>query len=168
MSTSTRTTTFNRSNARDVAGKLAADLQRLSDLYDGYPSEQKIEQIVEEVTEMLAGGYMKSLEIGYKRDGRRVLTLFYEARLDGTLSTNDNAGGIPRGVDISGCETVNFMSYSQKYFDLSSAEKEALKARLPYARTSGVAPSDGSGVWVQDRTYSSGGGGAVRKTFKPL
>jgi len=168
MSTSTHTTTFNRSNARGVAGKMAADLRRLSALYEGYPSEQTIEQIVEEVTEMLALDYMRTLEIGYKRDGKRVLTLFYESRRDGTLSTNDNAGGIPRGVDVSGCDKVNHMTYTQKYFDLSTAEKAALKARLPYARSSGAAPTDGSGVWVQDRTYSSSGGGAVRKTFKPL
>lgn len=166
MSTSTRTTTFNRSHARDVAGKMAADLRRMSAMY-GHPTEQKIEQLIQEVTEMLALDYMATLEVGFQREGKRVLTLKYESRRDGTLNTSDNAGGVPRGVDVSGCDKVNFMTYTQKFNDLSAAEKLAVKQTLPYVRTPAQEPTDGSGYWTQDRSYSSGGGGTVRKTFKP-
>jgi len=117
---------------------------------------------------MLALDYMQTLEVGFQRDGKRVLTLKYESRRDGTLTTNDNAGGVPRGVDVSSCDKVDFMTYTEKFNRLSADEKLAVKKTLPYVRTPADEPTDGNGYWTQDRTYSSGGGGAVRKTFKPL
>jgi hypothetical protein len=146
---------------------MAADLRRMSAIYH-WPTESTIEQLIDEVTEMLALDYMKTLELGFERDGQRVLSLKYESRRDGTLTINDNAGGIPRGVDVSGCEKFNYMTYTEKFNTLSADEKLAVKKTLPYVRNSAEEPTDGSGYWVQDRTYSSGGGGTVRKTFKPL
>jgi hypothetical protein len=165
-STSTRTAAFTRTNARYIATKIAADLHRMQAIY-GWPTESVIDGIMAELTELLPGGYVKSLEVGFARNNTRVVSLFYEVREDGTLG-DDNAGGVPRGVDISNTEQLNYLTRSAAWADLSSAEKEAIKKKLPYERTGAEPPSDGYGYWQQDRTYSSNGTGTVRKTFRPL
>lgn len=165
--TTTATATFNRSHARYVATKVAADLRRMQHLYR-WPTDKIIDDLIEEITEMLALDYLKTVEIGYERDGKRVLSLKYESRRDGTLSGDDNAGGLPRGIDVSGCDRINYMTYTEKFNNLTSAEQVAVKQTLPYVRKGAPEPQDGSGYWTQDRTYSAAGGGTVRRVFKPL
>ena len=116
---------------------------------------------------MLALDYMDTLEIGYGRDGRRVLSLKYKSRRDGTLVEDDNAGRVPRGVDITGCDKINFLMFNEKWADLTPAAREAVEAQLPYTRNEAPAPVDGAGYWTHDRTYSSNGGGTERSVFKP-
>lgn len=166
-STTTQTATFNRSHARYVATKVAADLRRMQHLYK-WPTDKVIENLIEEITEMLALDYVKTVEIGFERNGKRVVSLRYESRRDGSLVSDDNAGGLPRGVDISGCDRINYMTYTEQFNALTSAQKLAVKQTLPYVRTGAPAPQDGCGYWTQDRSYSSAGGGTVRRVFKPL
>jgi hypothetical protein len=165
--TTTATATFNRSHARYVATKVAADLRRMQRLY-GWPTDKVIDDLIEEITEMLALDYLKTIEIGFERSGQRVVSLKYESRRDGTLSSDDNAGGLPRGVDVTGCERINYMTYTDKFNNLSSEQQLAVKKTLPYIRTAAAEPQDGIGHWTQDRTYSAAGGGTVRRVFKPL
>lgn len=165
----TGTATFNRSNARRVATKVAADLKRMQLQYLGWPSDAKIDQLIDEITEMLALDYVNTIEIGYARDGERVLSLKYRSRRDGTLTGDDNAGGLPRNVDLTGCRQIDYMTYTHKFLTLTAEERSAVEQRLPYVRTAADEPTDGSGgSWTQDRTYSSSGGGTVRSTFKPF
>jgi hypothetical protein len=165
--TTTATTTFNRSHARYVATKVAADLRRMQHLY-GWPTDKVIGDLIEEITEMLALDYLKTIEIGFERYGKRVLSLKYESRRDGTLSNDNNAGGLPRGADVSGCDRINYMTYTEKFNNLTAAQQLAVKQTLPYVRTGAPEPQDGTGYWTQDRTYSAAGGGTVRRVFKPL
>ena len=165
--TTTATATFNRSHARYVATKVAADLRRMQHLY-GWPTDKVIEDLIEEITEMLALDYLETIEIGFERYGKRVLSLKYQSRRDGTLSDDDNAGGLPRGVDVSGCDRINYMTYTERFNSLSAAQQLAVKQTLPYVRTGAPEPQDGAGYWTQDRTYSAAGGGTVRRVFKPL
>jgi len=164
--TTTQTATFNRSHARYVATKVAADLRRMQHLYD-WPTDKVIEDLMTEITELLALDYLKTVEIGFERNGKRVLSLKYESRRDGTLVSDDNAGGLPRGVDVSGCDKINYLTRTEKWFALTQAEREAVEAKLPYVRTSAPEPQDGYGYWTQDRSYSAAGGGTVRRVFKP-
>jgi hypothetical protein len=166
-STLSKTVTFNRSHARYVATKVAADLHRMQRLY-GWPTDKKIEDLIEEITEMLALDYLKTIEVGFERAGKRVVSLRYESRRDGTLSSDDNAGGLPSGVDVSGCERINYMTYTDKFNNLSEEDKLSVKKTLPYVRTAAPEPQDGSGYWTQDRSYSAAGGGTVRRVFRPL
>ncbi|MDQ3739590.1 MAG: hypothetical protein M3320_00155 [Actinomycetota bacterium] len=163
----TQTATFNRSHARRVATKMAADLHRMQRLYD-WPDDATINDLIEEVTEMLALDYLKTLEIGFERDGKRILSLQYVSRRDGTLSQDDNAGGVPRGVDVSGCDRINYMTYTESFLALSAAERLAVKQTLPYVRTAADEAVDGPGYWEQTRSYSVNGSGTVRHTFRPL
>lgn len=127
-----------------------------------------IEDLIKEITEMLALDYLKTIEIGFERGGKRVLSLKYEARRDGTLTGDDNAGGLPRGVDISGCERINYMTYTEKFNALSADQKLAVKKTLPYIRTGAAESQDGAGYWTVDRTYSAAGGGTTRRTYRPI
>jgi hypothetical protein len=61
----------------------------------------------------------------------------------------------------------NFLTYSDDWWALSSAGRESIKGSLPFYRTSGSAPGDGSGHWVTEHVYSSGGVLVSRRVFKP-
>lgn len=165
--TTTQTATFNRSHARYVATKVAADLRRMQRLYR-WPTDKVIDDLMTEITELLALDHLKTVEIGFDRNGKRMFSLSYESRRDGTLVSDDNAGGLPRGVDVTGCHHINYLTFTEKWFALTQTERDAVEAKLPYVRSPAPEPQDGSGYWTQDRSYSAAGGGTVRRVFKPI
>jgi hypothetical protein len=73
--TTTLAETFTRTIARYVASKVVADLRRMHSYY-GQPSLGLIEDYYEELTELLAGDYVQSVEYGFKRGDRRVVSLY--------------------------------------------------------------------------------------------
>ena len=92
----------------------------------------------------------------------------YTSLLQSSLHIDDNAGGLPRGIDISGCDRINYITYTEKFNALTSAQQLTVKQTLPYVRTGAPEPQDGKGYWTQDRSYSAAGGGTVRRVFRPL
>ncbi len=163
--TNAYTRTFTRTSAQYLASKVAGDLRRVSSYY-GSPSESQIQDYLQELVEMLAQGYVESVEYGFKREDRRVVTLYYEFHPDGTLA-DSRSGGVYAYADITGAPWFSFMAYTQKWSDLSEAARVAFVAKLPFKRTPGQAPADGSGYWATDRSYSIDGFGIQRKTFRP-
>ena len=116
---------------------------------------------------MLAKGYLATFEIGFKRNGRRVFSLYYEVLADGTLS-DSRSGGVPAGHDVGGATAFNYLTHSSAWFALPPYEREAFEATLPVQRTAGPEPVDGDGYWVaEDRSYASGGAGMRRRRFVP-
>jgi hypothetical protein len=157
--------TFTRTSAQHVASKVAADLRRLQSYY-GLPGDEWLNKFRDELVGLLAGGYVATVEYGFQRDGRRVLSLFYTARADGTLA-DEHAGGVPVGVDVTGARWFSFLTYSEAWSRLSEDEKKRVQASLPFSRASGTAPDDGDGHWQEDRSYASDGMGIRRRVFRP-
>jgi hypothetical protein len=114
-------------------------------------------------------GYVSEYEFGFKRDGKRIVSWQYEVK-DGDLvgGGDDRSGGIYARADVLGASYYNFMTYSLKWSMLSHSEQEAFEASLPFIRADGSLPSDGSGYWTADRTYTRGGVAIARRTFRPL
>lgn len=164
--TFTRSQTFTRSDAKYVASKMAADLYRMQRLY-GAPSEYQRQCTIAEVIELLSRGYLRDVHIGFKRNGKWVVAIRYEA-YNGGLVGDDSAGGVPAGVNVAGATHYNYLRYSSAFLNLSPSEKERVKAALPWRRTNGQMPADGDGYWTSDRTYSRNGGGTARSSFRPL
>ena len=158
--------TFTITHARHIASRMAADF-RLMRMYYGEPSEAMIEAYLEEVALTLAKGYLSTFEVGFRRNGSRVVSLFYEARADGTLR-DDRAGGVQPGADVSGTQQFSYLTYTDKWDSLTPQQKVDFKARLPIQRTSQPAPSDGDGYWVDnDRSFGAGGARVQRARFVP-
>jgi hypothetical protein len=163
----TASETFSIVHARHISSRVAADM-RLMNRYYSYPADAHIEDYLEEIAQLLAEGYLRTFEIGFKRDGQRLFTLRYEVRADGTLS-DSRAGGVPTNIDIAGASPFNYLTYSTKWFALDRDERDAFKATLPVQRTPGDEPTDGQGYWVhEDRSYAAGGTGLFRGRFVPL
>lgn len=163
--TTTTTRTNTRTWAAYLASKVAADLKRCQRYY-GEPNDEWIDMYVEELTEFLVAGYLKSMEYGFKKSDKRVVTLLYEVDSRGNLS-DDRSGGVYAHADRTGASWFSFASYSAEYFALSESQKEAFKKKLPFARSSGYGPSDGDGYWTTDRSYAQDGSGVQRRTFRP-
>lgn len=163
--TFTATSTFTRTSARHIASKVVTDLRRMN-FYYGLPTETEIEHYYSELVELLALGYVESVEYGFKRNGRRIVSVFYEVRADGSLA-DDRAGGVHARADITGASWFSFLTYNSKWSQLSEGERARIEATLPIRRTTGQAPQDGNGYWVTDRTYSADGVGVQRRAFRP-
>ena len=163
--TFTTTKTFTRTSAQHIASKVQTDLHRMLSYY-GKPSKRWIDAYFEELTELLVHGYVANIEYGFRRNGKRVVSLYYTVQADGSLSDN-RAGGVFARADITGATRFSFLNYSDKWFELSRDDRDRFQARLHFQRTTGEAPGDGDGYWVDDRSYSVDGDGTRRQTFRP-
>ena len=165
--TNTTSSTFTIANARYVTSKVKADLALMQRIY-GAPSDAHIENLGEEAAQLLNKGYLGRVTYGFRRDGDWIVALRYTANRDGTLATDDRAGQVPRGIDISGAEFHSFLSYSVKKDLLTASAWATFKATLPIQRTGGEEPGTSGGYWTEGNTYSSNGSGLSRKTWVPL
>jgi hypothetical protein len=157
-------TTFTRTHAREIASRVAADLRLMRSFY-GAPSLEEIDEYEEEFVELLVGGYLKQLEYGFKCGGARVVSLRYTV-VPGS-GEPQRAGGVFARADITGASFFSYLTYSETFLQLSHAEQSAIEDALPVARTPGIAPSNGNGYWVADKSYAAGGVAASREMFRP-
>jgi hypothetical protein len=161
----TLTESFTRTSAKYLASKVAADLRRLQSYY-GQPSDSAIQAFSDELTELLANDYVKSVEYGFRKGEVRVVSLFYEVQANGLL-TDGHSGGVYARADVSGATWFSFMTPSDKWNKLPSDEQRRFEEKLPIKRSAGEPPKDGAGYWVSDRSYFADGVGTTRRTFRP-
>ncbi|NEA30224.1 hypothetical protein [Streptomyces sp. SID13031] len=159
--------TFTRTEARHLASKVVADLYQCSRLYGG-PSMGSIPAYETELVERLAMDYVSKYEFGFEKDGNRVVAWQYQVK-NGELAggIDDRAGGLYARGDVSGASFYNFMTYSSKWSQVPASEQAEFEETLPFNRSDGTLPSDGSGYWISDKTYSRGGVAVTRRTFRP-
>lgn len=164
--TYSETTTFTATHAKHIAAKVATDLKRMQRFY-GSPSDNDITSYEAEVIELLKDGYLKTVTYGFRRNGSWIEpTLQYSARdLAGTSTDDDDPGRIRPGANISGASFYSYLTYSKAWFNLSDAEKDAFKKRLPFQRSNAPEPGT-SGYLSNDRTYSSGGRALDRASLR--
>src|SRR5262245_45370402 len=142
----TYSSTFTRTHAKQLASKVVADLYQCHLLYD-HPSSGSIEAYEEELTTLLADGYVETYEFGFKSNEKRVLSWHYTVGPAGDLVGDSRSGSLARGVDIGNAQYFNFLTYTDEWWKLSAAARDGVKTGLPFQRTSGSAPGDGSGYW---------------------
>lgn len=139
----------------------------LSVLYKS-PTESSLEQYRLELEELLSGGYVDRYQFGFKRNERIVWSLRYVVGPDGSLTGTGSAGGVPVGRNVSGATFFNFLSFSDSWSWLTSAQKKAVEQKLPFIRTDGTLPSEVGGYWARDRTYTAAGVALERSVFREL
>lgn len=159
--------TFSIIHARKLSSKVAADMHLCAQYY-GNPSEEKIREFAEELAQYLNEGYVKEYEFGYQKNGKRIVTWRYKVDENGILTADERPGKVAAYVDIAGSSFFNFLTRDPDFFRLTAAQQASFEASLPFQRTTGEPPSDGSGYWTSDRNYFSGGRGLARETFQPL
>jgi len=155
--TVSETTTFTVTHARHIAAKVATDLKRMQRLY-GAPSDGDIARYEAEVIELLKAGYLGTVTLGFRRDGKWIVpTLRYTAQdLAGGAANDDDPGKVPAGANVVGAAFYNYLTYSSAWTGLTPAQKEAFKQTLPFQRVDAPEPEI-NGYLVADRAYSAGG-----------
>ncbi|HTW09943.1 MAG TPA: hypothetical protein VME46_20745 [Acidimicrobiales bacterium] len=159
------TDSFTLTNAKKLAAKVTADLYQCRRLY-GDPSESSVVKYNDELVVMLLGDYVASYEFGYEKGDRRVVSWYYTITPAGDLE-GGRSGGLYAQAEISGARWFNVMTTSSTWSKLTEAQREGVRAKHSIRRAIGDPPSDGSGRWVSDRTYVSGGIAIARKEFRP-
>lgn len=169
--TITESTTFTLTHAKHLGAKVAADLKRIQRLYDGVPSDIDIANYEAELIEFLKAGYLGEVTYGFQRNKNNSKewiqpTLIYSANeLAGAAWDDDDPGKVLPGSDISGAYFTSYLTYSSAWEGLTSAQKEAFKAKLPFQRTGMPKPSI-NGYVTNDRTYSAGGRALNRSSVR--
>jgi len=166
-STSTQSATFTIANARYVSSKIKTDLKLLQRRY-GDPSDERIEAFGEEAAQLLNQGYLDTVAFGYRRNGNWTLALRYTANANGTLTSDDRAGGVARDVDVAGASFHSYLTHSVAWVLLDADAREKVEKSLPVSRIGAPAPGTTGGYWTADRDYSSNGTGVARGTFKTI
>lgn len=159
----TSSSTFTISDARYVAAKMGADLRGLYARYNE-PDAEKIEDYIEETAQCLKHGYLKTVDFGFKRGDEWILRLRYGATIGGQL-TDGPTGRLPAASQLSDCHFYSYLRWSDSFYNLSEADKQAFRATLPINRTSSNAPSLGSGHHGNATEYSRHGAGLSRDVF---
>lgn len=163
--TSTMTKSWTITEAHHVASKIAADLDLLRARF-GNPTESNVEAYADEAALLLAKRFLKTVEYGFKLDGKVILAIKYEAHNDGTLSIDDRPGRIPRGEVPSSAYFYSYLTYTSAFHnDLSDDEQDVFKSQLPIQRTTSGNPETAYGYWRDNKTYSKSGEGVKRKEF---
>lgn len=160
------TETFSESAARYVASKVATDLRQLQRYY-GSPSDTEIADYAKEIAVLAEHGHVKNVIYGFKRGSNWILTLEYTA-VNGTLTTDDRAGGIYRYANVTGTSFHSYMNRTQSWWDLTTQGRDEINKKLPFTRTPGQAPGYTGGHHTFDRTYSAQGTGFTRSSYRPL
>ena len=163
---STHSNSFTRTNARNIASKVAADLRQMRLFYDK-PSEASIQEYIEEFVELLVGRYLHTVEYGFKRDGDWVISARYEVRSDGTVA-DTGTGDLYARADIEGASFYSFLTYTSSWGDLTPSERQDVKQSLPFQREFDAEPGHVNGYWETGKSYASGGVGATRSVWRPL
>lgn len=165
MKTITHTQTA--THARHIASKVAADLKRIQRIYQvGRPTDSEIDDYQEEIALLLDKGYLDTVTYGFKRGERWVFALRYRAMGGSLHGGSDDPGGIGHRADVSGASFYSFLSYSRSWSNLSLAERESFKAKLPLRRVGRDEPGIENGHWIESRKYLSGELGVQRSLIK--
>ncbi|PHR78672.1 hypothetical protein [Henriciella sp.] len=163
--TVSESSTFTVTHARHMAAKVATDLKRVQRFY-GSPSDSQIADYESEAIALMKAGYLNYVWYGFKRNGLWIEpTLKYTAQDLYSGSVDDDPGKIRPGADVSGASFYSYLTYSAKWFELSTAERDAFERGLPYVRTGAAEPAV-NGYLSTDKTYSSGGRALERATVR--
>lgn len=159
--TYTTTETWSRTHARYIAGKVAADLRQMQQEY-GKPTEEHLNDLLEELVSYLADDYLDYVEYGFRRGDTWVVAHKYTAAQLGSSAADDRSGRIRRGADITDAYWSSMLVTNWRFANLSLTERDRYEAEIKIKRSacSGATPS--SGTWAAERSYSSGGGSVSR------
>jgi hypothetical protein len=164
--TTTTTSSFTITHARYIASKVATDLKRFQRFY-GAPNDTVIDQYEGELAGLLKYDAVEYVVYGFQRNSLWTpASVRYRAIPGGPLLADDDPGKIRPGIDISGARFTSFLSYSNSWFNIPQADREAIKASLPIQRSNGSSPNLESGAWSDDNTYSAGGRGLGRSSVR--
>ena len=149
------TATATITHARYVAAKIAADLKRVQRLVGrGIPTDRDIADYEEEATILLRDGYLGTVTYGFKENEAWTLAVQYTA-VNSELLSDNNPGGLLIDPGSARGFFSSFLSYSNKWGDMSPEDMQEYVENLPVKRSEGYSPR---GTWTDDNhSYQSGG-----------
>jgi hypothetical protein len=158
-------TSFTISDARYVGAKIAADLRLLHNLY-GRPTLSDIDDYAEEVALLLKDSYLGTVDYGFLRPDATAwaLRLRYRATAGGQL-IDSRPGSLPPSADLAGLSFHSYLTYSAKFNDLASTERDRIKGTLPVKRVGAEAPTANIGATTGGHGYARNGAGVARDVY---
>lgn len=160
-----RTASFTITDARHVGAKIGADLRLLHNLY-GKPALANIDGYVEEAALLLRGGYLNTVDFGFKQpyDNAWRLRLRYTATVGGHL-VDSRPGSLPAAIQIAGIGFYSYLTYSAKFQQLTDPQQASVKDTLPVKRTGAAEPTALSGTHTGGHGYARNGAGVGRDVY---
>lgn len=164
--TYTTSETFTLTHAKYLASKVASDLLQMQAFY-GSPSNERINQYIDELATLLVHGYLESVDYGFRKDNNWVIQTSYSVKNGSISTTDDRSGSIYPGADVSGATWGSYLRKSSNYYHQAQSEKDRIEALMPFSRDNQDEPGYQPGRFVSDKYYYNGGVGLERKVFQP-
>lgn len=167
MTTSyTLSETFTLTHAKQIASRVAADLQRFQRFY-GSPTDRWIADYEAELIVLLKHDVVSEVVYGFQRNGEWTeATVKYRALPGGTLGASDDPGKIRPNLDIAGAHFTSYLSHNSKWWGLAPDLQQAIEADCPFSRSGAPAPQLEAGYWADDHSYVAGGRGLGRSSAR--
>ncbi|CAK2105746.1 CD-NTase-associated protein 7 [Vibrio crassostreae] len=162
--TSTTTKTFTITHARHMSAKVSADLRRMQRFYNK-PSSSQVSDFEEEIAQLLKNGYLDTATFGFQRDNKWIEPTFSYTASQISSGIDDTPGTLKANADVSNARFHSYVTYTDKYFELTQSERVAFKNTLPVQRVGADEPG-ASGFYENDKTYSSGERSLSRKSLR--
>ncbi|MDT8429406.1 MAG: hypothetical protein RQ757_11630 [Pseudomonadales bacterium] len=163
--TITETKAFTLTHAKYLASKVVTDLKRIQRFY-GSPSDAWISYYDQEITALLHAGYLKSVTYGFQRgDDFIEPSLIYTSQALMNSGADDDPGRILPGKDISNASFASYLTYSDEWHRLTSAQQAEFEKNL-YIKRSGAPAPGYRGYLESDLNYSSGGRALARSQVR--
>jgi hypothetical protein len=158
---------FTLLHAREIASKVGTDLRRFQRFYNGVPTTARIENYEKELAILLKHDVLESVVYGFKRNEKWTeASVRYVALPGGTLMADDDPGKMRPNLDVTGAVFGSFTDYNSGWWALSSAERDAIIAQMPFKRADTETPSLEAGYWQHDLSYSAAGRGLGRSIVR--
>lgn len=165
--TATRTAPITMIDVRHLMWRIEADLRILRAQHSMISTERE-ESIMSDLIAFVYRNYVDQIEFRFVSDsyGHAVHRVRYALTRNWSGDDDDDSGGL-RFVDLRGSSFAVIVSYASGWTSLSpDARAGFLQALRCFWGPIANVP-DGPGYWTNsDRTYGSGGLGAVRSVFR--
>lgn len=140
--TSTQTSTVTQ--AKRLASRIGAELLQIQAFY-GKPDVTTLTKYIEEAAIFLAAGYLRSVQYGFKKNGKVIFEVEYTSQ--SATGIDDKPGRVPPAADVSGGTWFSYLSYSDAFFNkLTHAQREAFKSKSPLHREPADPPQRADGL----------------------
>lgn len=148
----TKTETFTRTDTKELASRIAADLNQVRRFYE-VPSKSTIEDYRIELRELLLGPWVDEVKYGFSQGGEWLWGLRYDVKADGSITSQDDPGDIPPDKNVEGANWASFLYYTHSWYEKPSEERESILEDIPISRTVGEDPISNS-MWDMSKSYS--------------
>ncbi|GAB4567406.1 MAG: hypothetical protein Tsb0020_19930 [Haliangiales bacterium] len=136
-----------RTDVESIVSIIIRDLRTLQSFYHK-PKDEWLALYERELSGLLTGGFMRTVEYGFQFRRRRVLSLVYEIN-SGAHQATTEATDLPSDINVSRAGWYSYLRWSSKWRALTPEQRADIGQSLPFQRGHAFRFEPCAGQWHQ-------------------